>query len=266
MSTQKKPPSEAKLRANRANALKSTGPRTLEGKRIAARNAITHALTARDLTALGEAYEALPATIQHFTESWNPRSAFEQSLVIQLATLCLRLNRCARMETGLFDMSIPMIDPQDSPEVVNAAIAAAFSYHERSFTCLSRYEANLSRAYERTFKELLATQKLDPSALDLPASGSPNTAGHDSPPEELFDETNPTGAENKSPKLVAEPKPPRRLQLESGPEAPETGQRRSGHQINMRKPKPQTVELLWVNDDDDPDAPPSSFPTPPKAA
>ena len=123
MSTQKKPPSEARLRANRANALKSTGPRTLEGKRIAARNAITHALTARDLTALGEAYDALPATIQHFTESWNPRSAFEQSLVIQLATLCLRLNRCARMETGLFDMSIPMVSPDDCPEVVNLIFA-----------------------------------------------------------------------------------------------------------------------------------------------
>ncbi|MBN8734589.1 MAG: hypothetical protein J0L64_28915, partial [Acidobacteria bacterium] len=257
MSTQKKPPSEAKLRANRANALKSTGPRTLEGKRTAARNAITHALTARDLTALGEAYEALPATVQHFTDAWNPRTAFEQSLVIQLATLCLRLNRCARMETGLFDMSIPMIDPQDSPEVVNAAIAAAFSYHEKSFTCLSRYEANLSRAYERTFKELLATQKLDPAASD---TTGPDTTGPDTPPEELFDETNPTGVENTGPQLLKEAKPSRRLELESGPEAPETGQRRSGHQINMRKPKPQTVELLWVNDDDDPDAPPTTSP------
>ena len=274
MSTQKKPPSEARLRANRANALKSTGPRTLEGKRIAARNAITHALTARDLTALGEAYDALPATIQHFTESWNPRSAFEQSLVIQLATLCLRLNRCARMETGLFDMSIPMVSPDDCPEVVNAAIAAAFTYHEKSFTSLSRYEANLSRAYERTFKELLAAQKIDPPAQQFdstaPSDGNAPGTGNSTAPgdasQELFDKTNPIDVDNTGPRLLNEAKPPRRLQLESAPEPPETGHRRSGRQINLPKPKPQTVELIWVNDDDDPDAPPSRFPTPPTAA
>jgi len=248
MSTQKKPPSEAKLRANRANALKSTGPRTPEGKRRSARNALTHGLTARDITALGEAYEALPSTVEQFTESWRPRNPYEHSLVVMLATLTLRLSRCARMETGLFDMSIPVINPTDGTEVVNAAIAASFTYHEKSFTALSRYEANLSRAYERTFKALIAAQK------------------HDPPAEEEIDETNPISDENKGPQLVVEPTPPRRLELEPAPEPAESTHRRSGRQINLHRPKPQPVELIWISDEDEPETPPQPPTDPPKAA
>ncbi len=38
---------EAQVQANRANAQKSTGPQTPEGKAIVSRNAITHGLLAR---------------------------------------------------------------------------------------------------------------------------------------------------------------------------------------------------------------------------
>ena len=40
--------SEAQVLANRRNAQKSTGPRTEEGKAVAAQNAVKHGLLARD--------------------------------------------------------------------------------------------------------------------------------------------------------------------------------------------------------------------------
>jgi hypothetical protein len=44
-----RPVSERKLSANRANAQKSTGPRTPEGKRRVARNAVKHGILAREV-------------------------------------------------------------------------------------------------------------------------------------------------------------------------------------------------------------------------
>src|SRR5258705_440551 len=43
------PVSDRKLRANRANAQKSTGPKTNEGKQRSSQNASTHALFSREL-------------------------------------------------------------------------------------------------------------------------------------------------------------------------------------------------------------------------
>ena len=51
--------SEKKLAANRANARKSTGPRTPEGKARASLNAISHGLFCKDLVLPGESQEVL---------------------------------------------------------------------------------------------------------------------------------------------------------------------------------------------------------------
>ena len=183
--------SEARLRANRANALKSTGPRTPEGKARSARNATTHGLTSRDITALGEDRDALAATTLAFLDSWSPATPFEASLIHDLAALKVRLNRCVRMETGLFDSEIRHAAPTDSHESIIAALAAAFANRDATFIKLSRYESNLSRAYDRTFKQLLAVRKsrLQPTA----------------PIHNLLDETNPMPLENKELPPAPEP-------------------------------------------------------------
>jgi hypothetical protein len=48
---------EAQIEANRANAQKSTGPRTPEGKETAAPNALKHGLFARETVIRGEKEE-----------------------------------------------------------------------------------------------------------------------------------------------------------------------------------------------------------------
>jgi hypothetical protein len=90
--------------ANRRNAVKSTGPRTDAGKRVARCNAVRHGLTAE--TVIGaledaEDYKAFEAAI---TADYDAQSAIERELVLRLASLLWRLRRATTMETGLFEI------------------------------------------------------------------------------------------------------------------------------------------------------------------
>lgn len=88
---------EKQLAANRANALKSTGPRTSEGKASSCMNSVTHGLRARPIVLPAED----PAEFQQLHDSleaaWQPADAAERILVEQMVTAYWKL---ARMEKG----------------------------------------------------------------------------------------------------------------------------------------------------------------------
>lgn len=252
MNKLKKPLSEAKLLANRANALKSTGPRTPEGKARSCRNAVT---TSKDITALGEDRTLFPATLQSFLDSWNPATEYEASLVEELASLKIRLKRCVRIETGFLDIGIPDFSQSDAHESINTALALSFAGREDAFTKLSRYEAGLSRAYDRTLKQLLAVRKQRLA------------------PNPFFDETKPIPVENKQPPPANEaieatetsepsgpPEPDLRKDFDPPPVDPaEAANRRHGRFTPFPEQSPHTFELVWIseprNKDLDPHAP-----------
>jgi hypothetical protein len=90
--------------ANRRNALKSTGPKTLEGKRISRRNAVRHGLTAEtviDGLEDSEDYRGFEAAI---TSDYNAETAAERELVLRVASLLWRLRRIIAIETDLFQI------------------------------------------------------------------------------------------------------------------------------------------------------------------
>ncbi len=92
------------IEANRRNALKSTGPKTEEGKQASRRNAVRHGLTAE--TVIGaledtEDYKAFEAAI---TADYDAQSAVERELVLRLASILWGLRRATMMETGLFEI------------------------------------------------------------------------------------------------------------------------------------------------------------------
>jgi hypothetical protein len=93
--------SDAQLRANRANALKSTGPKTPEGQRVAAANATTHGLCS-----IGKALPAELATLveqrrREFDADFQPRSPVERELVFQLALASVQCVRAIFLEFEL---------------------------------------------------------------------------------------------------------------------------------------------------------------------
>jgi hypothetical protein len=89
------------IEANRRNALRSTGPRTEEGKQQSRRNALRHGLTAEtviDGLEDSEDYRAFEAAV---VADYDARTAVERELVLRLASLLWRLRRIISIETDL---------------------------------------------------------------------------------------------------------------------------------------------------------------------
>ena len=104
------------IEANRLNALKSTGPRTDEGKRRARCNAVRHGLTAETVIADLEDRQDYEAFETAVTSCYEAESAVERELVLRLASVLWRLRRAIGIETALFElMSRQLANRQGKP-------------------------------------------------------------------------------------------------------------------------------------------------------
>lgn len=87
--------------ANRRNAQRSTGPRTIEGKAIASRNSFKHGLAAKDFV-LNTGPQEDPQAFEEFRDSlfryYEPAQTLEEFLVERIAVCMWRLRRAYRAE------------------------------------------------------------------------------------------------------------------------------------------------------------------------
>ncbi len=93
---------EAQVQANRANAQKSTGPRTPEGKAIVAQNAITHGLLARAGVIPGEDEHEFEAHREGLRKQLRPDAPLEEVLADRIVDLSWRLKRAARDQEAAY--------------------------------------------------------------------------------------------------------------------------------------------------------------------
>ncbi len=95
---------EKQRAANQANAQKSTGPRTPEGKAIVSQNAVKHGVLAQAVIPRGlepyESKEDFEQLHQRLFETLAPVGALEELLVEQIAAGYWRLARLYRAEGG----------------------------------------------------------------------------------------------------------------------------------------------------------------------
>jgi hypothetical protein len=148
------------FQANRLNALKSTGPRSEEGKRASRRNALRHGFTAEtviDGLEDSEDYRGFEAAI---IADYDAETAVERELVLRLASLLWRLRRIIAIETDLFRiqgeilrerrnemLTMHTTHPNQAPEVLTLA-GPASSPRELTY-CFMRLGNLDSGAFER---------------------------------------------------------------------------------------------------------------------
>ena len=180
---------EAQIAANRRNALKSTGPRTAEGKAKASRNALKHGLLSRDVVIAGEDAEEFAALREGMMAELVPEGALEWLLADRVVTAAWRLRRATRLERDVVEGRVAARlraqerSPQiyaGEPEPTPARMAAWTLEQTDTFGKISRYEAHIERGMYRALHELQRRQAarcggpVTPSlAVDAEAPGAP---------------------------------------------------------------------------------------------
>ncbi len=147
---------------NRANAAKSTGPRTEAGKQRSKLNALRHGLTGQTVVLPTEDHSAYQSHSQSFLDECEPKGATEAQLVQSLIDTSWRMNRAAAVETNLFSLGIT--EMENSVHAGHAetdtalAMALAYREHTRAFAQIGVYGQRLARQFERTLDQLRKIQ------------------------------------------------------------------------------------------------------------
>lgn len=148
--------SPARLAANRANASRSTGPKSFEGKLASSRNATRHGLLSRQPLLADEDPVEYDELRDRLIEALAPEGPLEEVLLDGLLGALWRLRRLRRVETALYSIGAPAPVQQalrlaGEAEVV---LGAAFSSQANAFAALSRYEATLVSTLRKTMTDL----------------------------------------------------------------------------------------------------------------
>src|SRR3954451_11355806 len=98
--------SPARLAANRANALRGTGPRTARGKSVSKLNGLVHGMRAESDILPGEDPEALDLRIATWADELGAETESEPSLAEAAARASWRIDRCRGAEAAALSRQV----------------------------------------------------------------------------------------------------------------------------------------------------------------
>ena len=166
--------SEAKREANRANALKSAGPKSAAGKLISRFNALKHGLCAEQAVLPGEDAQEFTALSHEMLARFQPVGRAERALVDRAALQLWRLRRaglaeaaCLALQAGPLEVSRGADgrpEPADEMAALGAAFAADFE-DRRMVERLAGYEARIERSLEKALKLLERVRAERPASV-----------------------------------------------------------------------------------------------------
>jgi hypothetical protein len=201
--------SEKQLAANRANAARSTGPRTPEGKLRASRNSRKHGLADAAVSILRlEDRGELDNLRADALARYRPRDSQEMFAVERIAMCQLMMIRGWRLEAGMFITCLNRVLNDDDTPIFgiheslfpdagirveqnrNSAMAEGFqrmAIQSPMWSLVIRYQAQVERQYRRAiedFQRLIRERKNSPNEPDSdpqPQETEPQSAPADEP-------------------------------------------------------------------------------------
>jgi hypothetical protein len=140
--------SPAQIAANRANAQKSTGPRSVEGKSASRFNALKHGIDAASIVIPGEDPAEYDSLVAQYLIEYSPRSASESFHVDTMIRADWQKRRLETVEADLFRTIMT-----ESPDNSLAAVLLAESPASKLLLRIQRQIAAFERTWHRANTE-----------------------------------------------------------------------------------------------------------------
>ncbi len=175
--TERRPISDAKLAANRANAQKSTGPKDPILKKKVSMNALRHGLTSARAFQPGDSLEDYDYLIQSHFERYAPETDQETELVQTISENAWRILKVAPEEAAIYDIGrlkygtelFPEItDPNRRLGLINAQVGIIY---EKQLKNVRLHERRLRNQQEKDIFNL------QPNAVEPHRAPRPRTKG-----------------------------------------------------------------------------------------
>lgn len=166
--------SDKKIAANRANAKKSTGPRTATGKARAALNGIPKGRLDGAMVIGSESCDTFHTLEAEYRATYRPQGPTQNFLLDQMVSASWRMYRLWHVERAAIDQEIDrQITPAAAGGVDFTELALptrtsmalrTLSHELRPLDAWGRYEARLERHFRNCLDKLLDLQKAEEKA------------------------------------------------------------------------------------------------------
>ena len=150
--------SDKQLAANQANAQKSTGPRTPEGKRKSSQNALKHGVLARAILIEGEDERGFFNLCKAYEWEYKPQTPTERALVNKAVTAQWRALRAASLESSAINREMQRQEQvtQHEDDVTRAMLAVkVLNETSAHMERLSLYEHRFDLQHRHAIRDLL---------------------------------------------------------------------------------------------------------------
>ena len=153
--------SNKQARANRRNALNSTGPKTSEGKDAVRHNALKHGLLSQDVLLPEEDEAPLKELGERLRDELQPVGELENLLVDRITAAYWRLRRLGRVEAGIFAWQLyEELAERAQQEAKSYVSTMADVYNDDIIRDAQKHQEALSKAQEIKTKQDAETATL----------------------------------------------------------------------------------------------------------
>jgi hypothetical protein len=155
--------SPARAAANRANSIKSSGPKTPEGKAKSSLNAVTTALTGRTVLLANDDLELYNDHVESYRKKFRPVTEEEYALVQSIADTDWRLHRIPHLLLALYgkareEFAADFTDLEPAARDIRIELESYLKY-EKQIRNLGLQESRLHRRRTADVAELRTMQK-----------------------------------------------------------------------------------------------------------